>query len=82
MRRGLRNSPAMWVPTSQPANAQTNRLIATPTPPQPFGRNGWKFDASTAGNVTATTLTTTAISSAGEHELHPARRRARRTSWR
>ena len=33
-----------------------------PTPPQPLGRNGWKFDASTAGNVTATTPTTTVIS--------------------
>ncbi len=75
MRRGLRNSPAMWVPTSQPANAQTNRLIATPTPPQPFGRNGSKFDASTAGNVTATTVTTTVISSpVSTNCTHPATR--------
>ncbi len=63
VRRGSLNSPAMCVPTSQPANAQTKRLIAVPTPAQPFGRNGSKFDASTAGNVTATTPTTTAISS-------------------
>ena len=33
--RGSRNSPEMCVPTSQPANAQTKRLIAVPTPAQP-----------------------------------------------
>src|SRR5690349_7547272 len=59
VRRGFLTSPAMWVPTSQPANAHTNRLIASPTPAHPLGRNGVKFDASTAGNVTATTPTTT-----------------------
>ena len=63
MRRGFLNSPAMCVPTSHPAKAQTKRLIAVPTPPHPLGRNGWKFDASTAGNVTATTPTTVVISS-------------------
>ena len=60
---GFLNSPAMCVPTSQPAKAQTKRLIAVPTPPHPLGRNGWKFDASTAGKVTATTPTTVVISS-------------------
>ena len=35
VRRGFLNSPAMCVTASQPANAQTNRLTAAPTPPQP-----------------------------------------------
>src|SRR5690606_35549766 len=43
VRRGLRNSPAMWVTASHLATAHTNRLIAAPTPTHPYGINGSKL---------------------------------------
>ena len=64
MRRASRNSPETCVPTSQPANAHTKRLIAVPTPPQPCGRKGSKFCGSTEGAASATTATTSATSRA------------------
>ena len=41
VRRGSRNSPARWVPASQPANAQTYRLLAAPDagPPVRYERH-------------------------------------------
>src|SRR6478752_1039977 len=58
VRRGSRNSPAMWVTASQPANAQTYRLAAAPTPDQPCGANGTRSPPSAAGSETSTTPTT------------------------
>src|SRR5690606_11308646 len=55
VRRGSRKSAETCVPTSQPANAHTNRLTAEPTPDQPSLRNGVKRAALAAGSATATT---------------------------
>ena len=58
VRRGSRNSPARCVTASQPANAQTYRLAAAPTPAQPCGAKGTRFAGSAAGRDTRTTPTT------------------------
>jgi len=79
MRRGSRNSPEMCVPTSQPENAHTNRLIAVPTPAQPCGRNGSNRAASIAGKAAVTTNTTMPMSNPVRPNCtHPAMRTPRR----
>ncbi|KQY44507.1 hypothetical protein ASD18_13415 [Cellulomonas sp. Root137] len=76
VRRGSRNSPARCVTASHPANAQTKRLTAAPTPAQPCGANGTSVEGSEAGKDTTTTPTTSTTSApVSASRTGPARRR-------
>ena len=67
---GPRNSPARCVTASQPANAQTNRLAAAPTPAQPCGRNGSRCGGVCATGATRARRRPRARRAPGQRELH------------
>ena len=82
VRRGFLNSPAMCVPTSQPAKAQTKRLIAVPTPRPAVRQEGREVRRLDGGEGDRDDADDDCEQQAGERELHPAGHAHARTSWR